>query len=309
MHKLSIAGFVSAFTFALFALSGSAYANKAFDCSEAANASLAFCQCVAKGMTDAHLDKYVQETEETHTKISLIVNGCFDEFSGINTSIPTTLSLDEPSATDDGGWTFGWQASNYPVKATIMFYASTDTSHFAGTPISDALPATPVGNYVWNGSGVPPGKYYVYAELDGMGMMPRQLYASEDQYAVNTTTDLSLSLAGPPKVVSGKSFELDIKVVNAGPKDAPGVEAIIQLPSGLYFAKGQEGIKKDELGQHASLPLIASGTHADLSLVVHSSTVQTPGTKTIAVSLASPVFNTNSSGNQATFDIAVMTSK
>jgi hypothetical protein len=210
-----------------------------------------------------------------------------------------TLALTAPTATLGGGWQFNWTAGNLPPNASITFYASSDNTAFDGTPISGGLTASTSGQFVWNGDGVPPGSYYVYAELTGDGVPPTDSYASDQPHAAGSSVDLVLGLIGTGTIVAGGNSTIDMQMANSGSTDVTSANVLLQVPAGFIVEPDQTGVAQDGSSWLVRMPDIPSGETVDVPVVVESdgTTLGLLSTFNAALDIAS--INTEPGGNSA----------
>jgi T5SS/PEP-CTERM-associated repeat protein len=227
----------------------------------------------------------------------------FSAYTGLSGAI---LSVDAPVAGAGNSWDYNWTATNLPADATVTFYADSVGSGFGGVPISAPMTAASSGQFVWDGSGVAPGSYYVYGVLAGDGAVPVDAYAAGTAITVNNAANLTAGLSGPSGVIAnrGQSITLDVTATNTGPSTAKGVYAALSLPSGFIVAPGQTLVSQAGGSPSVQLGDIAPGGTVDVPVIVTESGTVTTALATFHVSAGSATFNSGTI-DSAAFSIGI----
>jgi hypothetical protein len=227
-------------------------------------------------------------------------------FDGFASPAVPTLTLATPLALTDGTWQIGWTAGNYPANATITFYAAGEASTLDGTPISDPIAASASGQFTWNGSDVPPGNYYVYAQIAGPGIPPVTTYASSQPLAVSYSEDLTVGLIGAPTIIAGGTSTVDVIVGNLGSLSVGDASILMQVPNGFAIAAGQPNVTAEGQSWLVQFPTIAAGSTITVPIGLQSDGSTTGLTSTFIAALNMSSANASTAGNDATFALSTV---
>ena len=227
-------------------------------------------------------------------------------FSADAVSNAATLSVATPVAESSGAWAFNWTASNLPSNATITFYATTSGSDFNGVPISTPMAITgDSGQFIWNGTGVAPGSYHVYAEIDGSNSIPADAFAAGQSVAVDAEANLAVTLTGTSGLLpsSGNPLVLEVQVVNAGPATADNAVALLQVPSDFSVVPNQPNIVQDGNEWQINLGNISSGGTIAAHVTLTSEGTPNSSSATFSVNVDSDTFDSTPKASSASLSI------
>jgi hypothetical protein len=92
------------------------------------------------------------------------------EFTTSEAAVPPTIAIIEPDGNEDtsvGTFTITWTDEDPDSDAEVRLYYDTDARGADGTPITAGLSEDDqIDSYIWDTSGLPKGRYYVYAVID-----------------------------------------------------------------------------------------------------------------------------------------------